>query len=364
MRAPTADEGRADGTAPGRPDEFYLPDLCTPVASLGVVLIAELFAIVLTVGRQATWAEFFPELARVSLLMLWMALGAAAALCVARRLLARLTAPVATAMALAVCLGVVALVSEAVYWIGRGYDPGVAALAPDWVPRDHLPFLSRNLAVGAIVSALVLRYFYVTHQWRRNVERQAAARIHALQARIRPHFLFNSMNTIADLTRSNPPAAEAAVEDLADLFRASLRDGSEMVPLAEEIELTRLYERIERQRLGQRLRVDWHVDDVPQDARIPGLTLQPLLENAIYHGIEPLPDAGVVEIHGRRKGEMVYLSVRNPLPVAPLRSQPGNRIAMDNVRERLELAFGSRARLSTAIDATHYQVSLAFPVSG
>lgn len=355
----------ADAVPPDRPratraDNFYLPDLCTPAASLGVVLIAELFAIVLTLGRQPGWDEFFAELAKSSLLMLWMALGAAAALCAARGRLARLSVPAGSAAALLICLAVIAAVSEAVYRAGHAFDPG-AGIAPVWMPADRGFFLSRNLAVGALVSALVLRYFYVAHQWRRNLERQAESRIHALQARIRPHFLFNSMNTIADLTRSNPAAAEAAVEDLADLFRASLSDGRELVTLGQELELTRVYERIEQQRLGDRLRVDWQIDELPQDARIPGLTLQPLLENAIYHGIEPLPEAGVVEVHGRRKGDMVYVSVRNPRPAESRRTHAGNRMAMDNVRERLELAFGPRARLSTAIDPTHYQVSLAFP---
>ena len=169
------------------------------------------------------------------------------------------------------------------------------------------------------------------------------------------------MNTIADLTRSNPPAAEAAVEDLADLFRASLRDGQELVELAEELAITRVYERMEKQRLGARLEVDWEVGELPDSARVPGLILQPLLENAIYHGIEPLQDPGRIEVRGLRKGDMVYISVRNPLPPKEARASAGNRIAVENIRERLQLAFGQRARLSTAIDTTHYEVSIAFP---
>ncbi len=338
----------------GSRDDFYLPDLCTPGAALGVVLIAELVAICLTLARQAAWDSFFLDLARSSLLMLWIGMGTAALLCALRGRLARLPVVTASIACFMAMLLVIALISEAAWWLGQYFESA-------WFPRRHGYFLSRNLALGALVAGMLLRYFYVSHQWRRNVERHAETRIHALQARIRPHFLFNSMNTIADLTRSNPAAAERAVEDLADLFRASLGDGRELVRMDQELEITRVYERIEKQRLGDRLQVHWQIDALPDDARIPGLTLQPLLENAIYHGVEQLPAPGPVEIEGRRKGDMLYLSVRNPLPAEPRRKVAGNRIAVENIRERLLLAFGPKARLSTAIDATHYQVSIGLP---
>ncbi len=346
--------GKTVSSPPEHGDDFYLPDLCTPSAALGVVLIAELIAISLTLARLDSWAQFFIDLARTSLLLLWIGLGSAALLCGLRERLSRLSVPTASLASFATVLAVILLVSEAVFWLGKGYDSG-------WFPHDHGFFLSRNLILGGLVTGLVLRYFYVIHQWQDNVERHAQTRIHALQARIRPHFLFNSMNTIADLTRSNPAAAEAAVEDLADLFRASLSDAREMVRLEQEIEISKIYQRMEQKRLGERLTVTWNIDDLPANARIPSLTLQPLLENAIYHGIEPLPESGLVEIEGRHKGDMLYLSVRNPLPPDDRRTGAGNRIAIDNIRERLELAFGPRARLSTAIDSTHYQVSIAIP---
>lgn len=348
-------------TGPRKPaadDRFYLPDLCAPGAVLGVVLIAELAAIALTLARQSAWTLFFTDLAKTSLLMLWLSLTAAAVLCMLRKRLARFPLATATLLTAFAVLAVVLLISEAVYWLGRW--SGTAG-DTGWFPADHGFFVSRNLVLGGVLTGVMLRYFYVTHEWRRNVEQHAASRIHALQARIRPHFLFNSMNTIAELTRRDPAAAESAVEDLSDLFRASLSDAKAMVRLDEELDITRVYERMERQRLGNRLHVAWSVDSLPGDARIPSLILQPLLENAIYHGVEQLPEPGGIEIEGLRKGEMLYLSVRNPLPVNATRKEPGNRIAVDNIRERLILAFGPRARLSTAIDATHYQVSLAFP---
>ena len=197
-----------------------------------------------------------------------------------------------------------------------------------------------------IVTALLLRYFFVTHQWQKHVRAEAHSRIQALQARIRPHFLFNSLNTIAALTRSDPKRAEEAVEDLADLFRATLRDSHSPLRLKEELELTRIYQRIEALRLGDRLAVTWDVGALPMRAFVPGLTVQPLLENAIYHGIEPLEHGGTVTVSGRVVGGEVEIVVSNPLRRTPRAGEQrsGNRLALDNIRQRLELAYGGRGR--------------------
>lgn len=342
-------------------ERFYLPNFCGSTAVLIVVLIAELGAIALTLARQSSWTTFYTDLAKTSLLLVWLALSIAATLCLLRNRISQYSVFKASTMTFLAILGVIFVVSEAVYWIGYFYGPGEIYVGTNWFPKNHWYFLSRNLVLGAIMSGLALRYFYVSDQWQRNVENEARTRIQALQARIRPHFLFNSMNTIAALTRSNPVAAEAAVEDLADLFRASLSDSKEMVRVEQELEITRVYQRMEEHRLGSRLNVDWRVDELPLRARLPSLTLQPLLENAIYHGVEMLPDPGTVEIEGRRKGDMIYLSVRNLRPIDKYQSNPGNQIALDNIGERLVLAFGPRASISRAVDQTHFQISMAFP---
>ena len=159
----------------------------------------------------------------------------------------------------------------------------------------------------------------------------------ALQARIRPHFLFNSMNTIASLTRTDPERAEEAVEDLADLFRANLNEKRSSITLKEELEVARIYQRIEQLRLGERLHVIWDVADLPMRALVPGLLMQPLLENAIYHGIEPRPGGGIVTVSGALDGDIIALTVRNPLPEAGGDAHAGNRIALENIRERMDL---------------------------
>ena len=267
-----------------------------------------------------------------------------------------------------ICIGLVlaniAILSEAVYLLGGWLGPDALELM--WTfPQQHWEFVVRNLTIGLLVSVAVLRYFYVTHQWASNMRSEAQSRITALQARIRPHFLFNSMNTIAALTRSNPEAAEQAVEDLADLFRASLSNPGEAITLEQELEIARVYQRMEEQRLGERLEVNWDVDALPMDARIPGLTIQPLLENAIYHGIEPLEQGGVVNVVGAESDDMITIRISNPLQdQSEEQVSKGHHLALDNIRQRLQLAYGDRARFEVERDREHFEVLVGFPLLG
>jgi two-component system sensor histidine kinase AlgZ len=341
-------------------DEFFLPDFCHPRMVLGVVLISELLATVLALARPNASA-FLTDVARLSLFAQWLGLTGAGLLCGLRRRLAPLPVAAATAAIFALLMANTALFSALAIWFGRhqrslGFDSTL-------FPVDQWHFLLRNEAICAIVTALLLRYFFVAHQWRHHVRAEARSRIDALQARIRPHFLFNSMNTIASLTRSDPARAEEAVEDLADLFRATLRDSDRPLTVKEEFELTRIYQRIEELRLGARLRVEWDVARVPLAAKIPSLTVQPLLENAIYHGIEPLDGGGTVRIEGRTENGVLMFSVTNPLPPGGASGErPGNRLALDNIRERLRLSYGEHGKVEVEPGPAEYRVTVRFPL--
>lgn len=342
---------------------FFLPDFCSARAVLAVVLIVELVAITISVARQALQQSFWVDLASSSLFLLWLGLGCAAVLCRARPRLARMPIERACFVMLGLLLLVVAVVSEFVYQVGRYWTDQFIDESPIF-PQDHAGFLLRNLAMGLIVAALALRYFYVTAQWKRHVEATALAQLRALQARIRPHFLFNSMNTIAALTRSNPERAEAAVEDLADLFRASLSDGSVHIPLRDELDIARTHERIERLRLGERLHVEWDVQDLPLRTLVPSLIVQPLLENAVYHGIEALPGGGTIKITGRQSGPMISIEVRNPTPLqSSYAEREGNRVALENIRQRLELAWPGRTRMDVEQSPGEFAVRMHFPAA-
>ena len=332
--------------------------------ALTVVLIVELVAIVLTFARVPVGDLFWLELARISLLLIWIALAGTACMCSLRPRLARLGTVGLSIGSFLVMVGVTAAIAESTWWIGS-VTLGGASGPQLFFPQRHGPFLLGSLAVSSVVSALLLRYFYVAHQWRLNLERQAQARIGVLQARMRPHFLFNSMNTIASLTRSDPLAAEAAVEDVAELMRTSLADTGQRVPLSQEIETARVYARVEQQRLRERLSIDWQLDDVPMDVAIPALTLQPLLENAIYHGIERLAGGGTVSIRGQVIDQRLRLTIDNPVPrleEIPAASHQGNRMALANIHERLALISEGGARLETHREDDRFRATLTLPM--
>ena len=337
-------------------DQFFLPNFCDVRMVFAVVVIGELLAFVLTLAPFTASGERWGQLSVISLFVQWVGLTSAAVLCAARPYLGHYRENVAAALSYLLLLLVTLALSEGAYRIalltGFGWN-----VSPLW----HAELILRNLAVSAIVCAVVLRYFYVQHQWERQVKAESQARVEALQARIRPHFLFNSMNTIAALTRSDPELAEEAVEDLADLFRQSLAEVGQQVTLAEELELSKRYLHIEQLRLGERLRVEWNIDALPSDARVPPLSLQPLLENAIYHGIEPRADGGVIKVTGRRDGDALTIAIDNPLPDTVTQTHDGNKMALDNIRARFEALHGASSALSTNAGARHFHVELRFP---
>lgn len=209
----------------------------------------------------------------------------------------------------------------------------------------HQWFVWRNMAISAIVNAIALRYFYIQYHWKKEIEASANARAQALQARIRPHFLFNSMNSIASLIRFQPDKAEHAILDFADLFRASLVDIKTTVTFQEEFTLCQQYLNIEALRLGERLQVVWEIDKIPFDALLPPLSLQPLLENAVYHGIQPLTEGGTISITGQFDGKSIKLNIQNPLRDSHF-SHQGHHIAQENIRQRLQVFYGSLAKLN------------------
>jgi len=219
--------------------------------------------------------------------------------------------------------------------------------------------LPRHLAFALGTTVLLLVYFDLRR--RALSPAIAEARLQALQARIRPHFLFNSINAVLSLVRSDPRRAETALEDLADLFRVLMRDNRELTLLEDEVLLCQQYLDLEKLRLGERLLVDWNVKSMPRDALVPPLVLQPLVENAVYHGIEPSSEPGTVSINVFLSRGEVHAILRNPLRENGRRHQSGNRMALDNVRERLALHFDAEASLDSRPTKDGYEVHIRMP---
>lgn len=224
--------------------------------------------------------------------------------------------------------------------------------------------LGRALAFAAAATALILGYLRL-HQ-RAFSPALAEARLQALQSRIRPHFLFNSLNAVLSLMRKDVKRAEHALEDLAELFRALMSDGRSLVRLADEIALLERYAAIEQLRLGERLRMSWDLDGAPMDALLPPLLLQPILENAVYHGVEPGTGVGDVLVRIERRGDRVLALVENAQvadgdATGAAGHRGGNHMALDNIRERLNLFFDAEARLETHIERGRYRVEIEIP---
>lgn len=337
---------------------YFIPDLCSAQAVLLLVVVAELVALVLCIGsdglRQFSWERF----GGLSMFVQWTALLSAAVLCRLRTALQDWPQARAAAVGYAAVLAITAIASVAVQWL-----TGPLLGGSDW----HFDYwlLLGNLLTGAVLAGIALRYLYLAQQLRQRQRAELEARVDALQARIRPHFLFNSMNSIASLIGSDPSAAETAVEDLAELFRATLSQGSAAVTIADELALCRRYLSIEQLRLGARLRVEWRMEAVPADLPIPSLSLQPLLENAIYHGIQVRPDGGTIRIAGEYRDGWVRIAIGNPLPDGATVRHRGNRMALDNIAHRLQALYGGDAgveRDATGADG-QFTVRLFYRIS-
>lgn len=331
--------GRGMARAPATP----LPDFRNLGVLWRAIALVEAILYVSVLAREPEWSASLDGLFNANILVIPTLLTVYLSLFLLSPGLARLPYRVGVAAA----LGVIGL---AAYLIGRLFGPLVDETTPaDWLTRAFS---------GTLTGALVLWYF----NWRYHVLSPALseARLIALQARIRPHFLFNSLNTVLGLIRDEPKRAERVLENLADLYRALLSEAGTLVPLSREIELARAYAEIEAMRLGERLKMDWQCQESALDALVPPLILQPLLENAVYHGVEPAESGGEVRVAVFRKGDLIALEMRNPCH-SPSRRQAGNRMALDNIRERLALHFDSEAEMSTYKAAGEFVVEIRMP---
>ncbi|MEZ5615661.1 MAG: sensor histidine kinase [Rhodocyclaceae bacterium] len=323
------------------PRPTRLPDFANLGVMLRTLLAVNLLALCAALARNAEPARLPLELVELAALVEPPLIAAVVLLYAAGRRLERLPHGAALAAVVAGC----ALVSALFY----------ALFNPPGQPLAELP---RAALWGAIAAAAVL--FYLDLRSRAFSPALAEARLMALTARIRPHFLFNSLNAVLGVIRSDPRRAEQALEELSDLFRVLMGENRELVTLGEELALCRQYLALERLRLGERLNVAWDVDACPADAQVPPLMLQPLLENAVYHGIEPSSAPATVAIRARREGEEIRIELSNPYH-GENDHHSGNRMALENIRERLMLFYDLEARLETEAGDGLFRVTIRLP---
>ena len=318
-----------------------LPNFCNLGVGLRILIAAAGMSVAAAVVKTSSWNAAWREMLEVFAMVQPVLLSSLLLLCLGRRFLERLSYKWGIAAVTVTVLGMTTLA----YFFGQRLGIEQAPLFRYW--------LLSLMAEGAVLGYFDLRSRALSPAL-------SEARLQALQARIRPHFLFNSLNAVLSLIRSDPQRAEQSLMDLAELFRVLMADNRQLVPLAQEVELCRQYLGLEQLRLGDRLQLAWHVDKMPGDALVPPLVLQPLLENAVYHGIEPASAQGEISINLYRNRDQVHLVLRNPYRQEGSHHS-GNKMALANIRERLALHFDAEASLQTLVQEGFYQVHIILP---
>lgn len=341
------------------PNGDFLPNLCNPQSVLLLVLVAELIALLLALDASRLPLFSWDLLALYSFQVQWIALVSALIICRLRPWLRQWT-PVKAGIASYVSVLATTIVLSLIGQVLLQFFSRPVLFSAYGLHFSGWQLLN-NFLISAILSGITLRYLYLQQQLRNQQEAELHARIQALQSRIRPHFLFNCMNSIASLISSDPDTAERMVEDLAELFRASLAEPA-LIPLDRELTLCKRYLEIEQLRLGKRLQIDWQIGELQSAIKIPSLMLQPLVENAIFHGIEPLPHGGKILIKISQANKQLMIAIVNPYPLGKKvatasnsntaadvpHEQRHNRMALDNIRHRLRVHYGNSARLSAS----------------
>ncbi len=317
-------------------------DACHLGVVLRAVLFVELAVAVVVMFFSNGWMDWLTRVALVTggalpATLAWLLLA-----CMAKKALAKVRAPVQYGAAVA--LGAVAGL----------YGCGVMSMAGLLSPAPWLGSASAGAMLSAVlVAALVMRA-------KGRMPADTAARLAELQSRIRPHFLFNTLNSAIALVRAEPAKAETLLEDLSDLFRHALMETRDASTLADEITLAKRYLAIEKVRFGERLRVQWALDASAEMAKLPPLLLQPLLENAVLHGVEPSASGADIKVSTQRRGSVVVIKVTNTVPAG--QGTAGQGVALRNVRERLGLMHDVQGQFRSGLRDGVYQVRMEVPL--
>ena len=325
----------------------HLPDALPDFKNLGVIsrilLSVNALALLFALARSRELGDFAAKVTEIAGSLEPVLLLVVVVLYAASGVLERLAYEQGLVAVLAIVLAATAALFPFQSLIGGGGDL-----------RD----LAWTLGCAALTTAALAWYFHLRN--RAFSPAISEARLQALQARIRPHFLFNSLNAVLSLIRKDPKRAEGALEDLADLFRTVMADNRQLIALRDEISLCRQYLNLEQLRLGERLRVEWRLDPAAEEGLVPPMVLQPLVENAVYHGIEPGAEPGLIEVRIERRNDRLWLQLTNPYH-PDYQHRQGNHMALANIRERLQLHFDVEASLNTRIADGRYEIGIAMP---
>lgn len=338
---------------------FWLPDFCTPSVIVFLVLLTQVVVLIIFLAPTGASSPSLARFVAITAYAQLIALVSALCLCLSTRWRGPMNHPAAVATLITIPVLVAAGIASLVYIANLG----------DLLRLEHQPsdlgfahFVGSTSAISALIAAAAYRYMQLVATREAQIKAHARAQLEALQARIRPHFLFNSLNSLAALIPIDPGAAERYLENLSDLFRAALRESDGDWTVQDEIDLAMKYLANEQVRLGDRLKVVWHLDeDLPLSRSIPVLSLQPLVENAIVHGISLLTQGGELSISAHVTGPRLIIEIINPCP-ALQGSAHGSQQALVNTQSRLTLALGDRAGIHTRRDGQRFHCTVTIPL--
>lgn len=330
--------------------ELQIPHLYNGRFILRTVVLTQAVAIVLTFA-PGMHSDPWYRLGLISLFVHWVMLVTTLALSLLRDRLNRLPPLAILAACTVIFLAITVL---------------LGGIAFNWLQVQQVPlqqsfsaFMLANIMIALIIAVIAIQFFIMHAERNQQVRAQSQAELSALQARIEPHFLFNSLNTVAELTQIDPNAAEQALINLSALFRAALNAGN-IVSLADELKLSQQYLSLEQWRLSDRMNIVWDIPAQIPDVLLPALTIQPLLENAVRYGVEPSADVAELKIVLIESRMAVSIVITNPICTQGV-SNGGNGIALSNIRQRLQLHFGGLAQLHTAANGPLYRIKLVLP---
>ncbi len=347
-------QNASSGAASG----FFIPNLCTRYSVFSLTLFSQLLALVLVLAGYEQGQFPWQNYVLTSLLVQWITLCVASILCLTKSSMQPLTPAMSGFscwLIIIMSAGIFAVIANVLIPISTSNQLS---------PFNGI-FIFKTIAISGIIGGLILRYFYLIAELEEQRRAELLHRLQALQSQIHPHFLFNSMNILASLITSDTTKAEQVVEDLADLFRASLKPLGHPVPLKQEIQLCRHYLNIEMLRLGPRLLVEWQLPEkIPHGLSIPILTLQPLVENAIQHGIALLNEGGILKIRLDLLPDLIRIRLTNPIPITTIaieKKTSSNQLALKNITHRLTALYGKNVRLTTEVTEGYFTLTLSYP---
>ena len=331
-----------------------LPDFCNQDVVFSSMIMAEIVALMLSIVQPGSYMDKLEYLAIASMVIQWILMIDLILLCKLKHFLQKMaTVPF--------YLTIFLLLQVVTFIVSSGSDRILHYLQLDasFQGEWKTAFLMQNMALSVLFSIIIIHYAFLNARWKKQLVLQSQSRINALQARIRPHFLFNSLNTIAALIHIDPERADKAILDLSEIFRASMNQQT-LISLEQELQIVKKYLQIEKLRLDKRLQVDWQIQLKDKSIPVPALMIQPLVENAVYHGIEQLPQGGCIQIQIKESEESIKIAIQNPLEKKSANSA-GNRLALKNICERLKLIYQKNADINIEQNEQFYRVTLSLP---